>query len=76
MAKRKRGYPNLKAYLESLPDGVTQADFAARMGISPQHLSDIKNGARGASLHLAKRLSDECRVPIESFLISEPQQTS
>ena len=74
MAKRKHGYTNLKAYLEHLPDGITQADFAARMGMSPQHLSDIKNGARGVSLQLAKRLSDECGVPIESFLIPDSAQ--
>ena len=72
MAKRKR-YPNLKAYLNNL-EGVTQAEFAARMGISPQHLSDIKNGARGASLQVAKRLSDECGVPIESFLLPESSE--
>jgi transcriptional regulator with XRE-family HTH domain len=75
MAKRKRRYRNLKAYLADLPNGMTQADFAARMGISPQHLSDIKNGARGASLQLAKRLADECGVPIESFLVGEQPQS-
>lgn len=70
MAKRKRGYPSLEAYLDALgKQGITQAEFAARVGISPQHLSDVKNRARGASLKLAKRLSDECGVPIESFLL-------
>jgi transcriptional regulator with XRE-family HTH domain len=76
MPKRKR-YPHLKAYLEALSDqGVTQAAFAARVGVSPQHLSDIKNGARGASLSLAKRLADESGVPIESFLRPDAQAVS
>ena len=71
MTRRKRIYPNLAAYLRDLRRaGTTQAEFAARMGISPQHLSDVKNGARGVSLPLAKRLSDECGIPIESFLTS------
>ena len=74
MAKRKRIHPNLKAYLKELRrSGVTQAAFAARMGISPQHLSDVKRGARGVSLPLAMRLADACGIPIESFL-TEPEQ--
>lgn len=77
MAKTRqpKRFPNLKAYLASLGEqGITQSEFAADFGISPQHLSDIKNGARGASLQLAKRLADRCGVPLESFVLSEPEQ--
>ena len=75
--KSRNRFPHLKAYLAHLKrQGVTQAEFAVRVGISPQHLSDIKNGARGVSLPLAKKLVDECGVPIESFLTDSQQATS
>lgn len=74
MAKTRR-YPNLKAYLEAIGEqGTTQAQFAARVGVSPQHLSDIKNRTRSASFQLAKRLADETGVPLESFLPTESEQ--
>jgi Predicted transcription regulator containing HTH domain len=73
--RQQRRYPNLRAYLEALDErGITQAEFAADFGISPSHLSDIKNGARGASLKLAKQLADRCGVPIESFVLADHEQ--
>jgi transcriptional regulator with XRE-family HTH domain len=77
MAKTRhlKRYPTLKAYVAALrKQGITQSQFAADFGISEQHLTMIKNGTRGASLKLAKRLSDRCGVPIESFILREPQQ--
>ena len=72
MAKRTKVYPHLRAYLDDLAlSGGTQADFAARMEMSEGYLSDLKNGRVRPSLALAKRLSDECGVPIESFLVLE-----
>lgn len=70
MTKRAKIYPHLRAYLDDLGrQGSTQADFAARMEMSEGYLSDLKNGRVRPSLILAKRLSDECGVPIESFLL-------
>lgn len=72
MPKHTKAYPHLRAYLDDLADqGVTQAEFASRMEMSEGYLSDLKNGRVKPSLTLAKRLSDECGVPIESFLLLE-----
>ena len=48
-----------------------KAEFARRVGCSQGHLSLILSGARGVSLNLAKRISDETngRVPIESLVL-------
>lgn len=67
--RRTKIYPNLRAYLEDLVrQGGTQGDFAAEMEMSEGYLSDLKNGLVRPSLRLAKRLSDVCGIPIESFL--------
>jgi transcriptional regulator with XRE-family HTH domain len=73
----RRVYPNLRAYLEDLKrNGSNQAEFARRMGMSVGYLSDLKNGLVEPSLSLAKRLSDECGVPMESFLTESQQQAA
>lgn len=71
--KRKRTvYPDLNTALEALgAQGVTQKDFAARLGMSEGYLSDLKNGRVRPSLQLAARLSEEAGVPIQSFLNGE-----
>lgn len=67
--KRKRIYRDLNAALADFARrGVTQKDFAARLGMSEGYLSDLKNGRVRPSLRLAARLSLEAGVPIESFL--------
>jgi len=69
MAPRRRIYPDLRTYLDDLVRaGSTQSEFAARMDMSRGYLSDLKNGRVRPSLRLAKRLADECGIPIESFL--------
>lgn len=66
----RRVYPDLNAYLDDLVrNGGSQRAFADRMDMSEGYLSDLKNRRVGCSLTLAKRLSDECGVPIESFLV-------
>lgn len=68
--QRKRPYASLSDYLDDLGrQGKTQADFAAEFGISVGYLSDLKNGKVSPSLKLAKRLSDECNIPVESFIV-------
>lgn len=74
---RKRVYPNLGTFLEDLKrNGSTQAEFAERLGMSNGYLSDLKNGKVRPSLALAKQLSDECGIPIESFLTDGEQRVS
>lgn len=70
MSKRKRPYASLSDYLDDWGrQGKTQAEFATAFGISVGYLSDLKNGKVEPSLKLAKRLSDECNIPVESFIV-------
>jgi transcriptional regulator with XRE-family HTH domain len=62
----KRHYPNLAAYLDE--NGITQAEFAARMGIGQAAVSRILNGSRRPSLPLALRIAAEANIPIESLM--------
>lgn len=48
--------------------GKTQEEFAEKLGISGGHLSDLKNGRAFPSRALLKKLRDDHRIPIESFL--------
>lgn len=67
--RRSRVYPSLGAYLDDWGrQGKTQSEFATSFGISMGYLSDLKHGKVGCSLRLAKRLSDECHIPIEAFI--------
>lgn len=69
-ARTRRPYASLSDYLDDWGRaGKTQAEFAADFGISVGFLSDLKNGKAQPSLTLAKRLSDECHVPIEAFIV-------
>lgn len=51
-----------------MPDGATQQDVAARVGISQAHLSRVLNGKTVPSLGVALALARELRVPVERFL--------
>jgi transcriptional regulator with XRE-family HTH domain len=69
MAKRRRIYPDLQSYLDDFTAaGGLQSEFAARMGMSEGYLSDIKQRRVRPGFKLAKRLADECNIPLESFL--------
>jgi SOS-response transcriptional repressor LexA len=41
--------------------GLTQNEFARKLGISRQHLSKLENSPRPLSPKLARRLAEECR---------------
>jgi phage repressor protein C with HTH and peptisase S24 domain len=41
--------------------GLTQNEFARKLGISRQHLSKLENSPRPLSAKLARRLAEECR---------------
>jgi SOS-response transcriptional repressor LexA len=42
--------------------GLTQSEFASKLGISRQHLSKLENSAKPLSPKLAHRVAEECRV--------------
>lgn len=67
---RRRAYVSLSDYMAAWGDeGKTQAQFAALHGISVGYLSDLKNRKVQPSLTLAKKLADECHIPIEAFIV-------
>lgn len=43
--------------------GLTQAQFAAALEISPGHVGDIERGARKPSIKLAVRMEEILQVP-------------
>lgn len=45
--------------------GHTLAQFAARIGIVPQSLSNIELGNKGASTIVLVRIAQELRVPLD-----------
>lgn len=63
--KPKRAYPDVPTYLREA--GVTQEQFATRVGISPSYLSMLLSGLRTPPLDLAMRIASEANVPIESL---------
>jgi transcriptional regulator with XRE-family HTH domain len=70
MSKRKAAYPDLEAYLYACKKrGIRQFQVAAMLGVSDSYLSVLRQGKRRPSLAMAKKLSDHCGVPIESFLV-------
>jgi transcriptional regulator with XRE-family HTH domain len=62
--RSSRAYPSLRAYFELT--GTRQLDVAKDAGISEAHLSNIINGKRTPSYHLALVLSRLTNVPVES----------
>lgn len=61
------GMMTLSAYLAST--GETQADFAARIGIKPPHMSLILSGARRPSIDVASAIERETggKIPASSW---------
>ncbi len=51
--------------------GLTLAQLAAQMGISPAHLSEIERWTNEPSLALAGRLSRQTGIPVEQFIRAE-----
>lgn len=49
-------------------EGITQAELAARLGISQNMVSDMESGKRNISTNMAKRLAEEFKVPYKAFL--------
>lgn len=54
-----------------MPDEAATAALAGRVGCSVSHLRNIKDGRKNASIGLAKRLSDDTGLPMDSFIRPE-----
>jgi transcriptional regulator with XRE-family HTH domain len=66
-----KGYSDLGEFLRET--GMTQADFAALVGVRQSLISRIVNGTRSPSLSLAVRISKASGVPVESLLKGRPE---
>ena len=49
-------------------EDITQADLAARLGVSQNVISEMENGKRPISPKMAKRLGEEFDLPYKVFL--------
>ena len=49
-------------------EGITQAELAARLGISQNMVSDMESGKRNISLKMAKRIGEEFKISYKVFL--------
>jgi DNA-binding XRE family transcriptional regulator len=49
-------------------EDITQAELAARLGISQNMVSDMESGRRPISLKMAKRIGEEFKIPYKGFL--------
>jgi len=47
---------------------LTQAELAARLGISQNMVSDMESGRRPISLKMAKRIGAEFKIPYKGFV--------
>lgn len=50
-------------------DDQTQADVAARVGVSPKHLNQVLNGRSGLSWKLAERIVAACGQQLVVFTV-------
>ncbi|MDR2668349.1 MAG: helix-turn-helix domain-containing protein [Desulfovibrio sp.] len=48
--------------------GLTQKEFAERLGISQHHVSEMENNKRKIGIEMAKRIAEEFKVPYKAFL--------
>lgn len=49
-------------------EGITQAELAARLGISQNMVSDMESGKRNISVKMAKRIGGEFKIAYKCFL--------
>ena len=49
-------------------EDITQAELAARLGISQNMVSDMESGKRNISLKMAKRIGEEFKIPYKCFV--------
>ena len=63
---RNRPYPSLKRWREAF--GLNQGQAAQQLGVSPSYYSRLENGEQHPHRTLAKAISDETGVPLETVL--------
>lgn len=49
-------------------ENITQAELAARLGVSQNAISEMESGKRSISTKMAKRLGEEFNLPYKVFL--------
>lgn len=49
-------------------EGLTQADLAKKVGLSPRYISEMENGRRPIDEKMAKKLSKPLRIDYRIFL--------
>lgn len=49
-------------------DGISQAELARQMGVSPQHLSNVITGKTYPQLKTVKKLSIALNVPFKNLI--------
>jgi DNA-binding XRE family transcriptional regulator len=49
-------------------EGVTQKEFATRLGIRQHHVSEMEKGIRPITLEMAKRISEAYNISYKVFL--------
>ena len=54
-------------------EGITQAEMATRVGVSQNAISEMESGKRPISVNMAKRLSKEFDIPLQSLFIDKAQ---
>lgn len=62
-----KAYRSLAEYFRE--SGDTQQRFAAKVGCSQAHISQIAAGAISPSFRLALRISAAARIPVASLLV-------
>jgi len=61
----------IKKFRESL--GLTQSEFARRLGYSPTFVYQLENGYSNAGLKVLKKISETFNVPITELISNEDQ---
>ena len=49
-------------------DGISQKDFAKKLGLSTQNLCDIEKGRRIPSVSRAAKIANKCKIPEKAFI--------
>lgn len=70
----RRSFATLAEYLDGT--GTTQAELAARVGVSQAQMSHIVRRFVEPKLSVALRLHAETDVPLEAFVLEQPEQVA
>lgn len=62
------GHPGMALRGLRTKEGITQKEFAARLGIRQHHVSEMEKGTRAISLDMAKRIGEAYNISYKVFL--------